>query len=163
MEDVFNIILYRKYLEDFYQYPYDEFKYLERVEYVKRYSDNYLQSIIDGTKKFVNFVLKKLEIDNKILDNIIFTSVELIEKNDIYTGLVGGCPADYIYKVNFCEELLVSKYLLSVCLENFNIYDSYDVFENWDCDHEIGYFTESFLLNISSNVDNYNKVKVRTL
>lgn len=163
MEDVFNIILYRKYLEDFYQYPYDEFKYLERVEYVKRYSDNYLQSIIDGTKKFVNFVLKKLEIDNKILDNIIFTSVELIEKNDIYTGLVGGCPADYIYKVNCCGELLVSKYLLSGCLENFNIYDSYDVFENWDCDHEIGYFIESFLLNINSNVDNYNKVKVRTL
>lgn len=157
---------YRKYLTDFYVWPIDKFE--DRTEYVNsKFSKEYLQKIVDDTKKYYYVLLQKLEEEydrlveekkerdkifdeNTVVDKICL-QVNIDEMNLISTHVGGGWPADCIYSIeNYDETAMISQTILEQHL-GVQVRDEREYIEVFNEEEQVGHIEESVFFRIIIN------------
>lgn len=160
MEDLFNVDEYRNYLESFFVYKYDEKTVLERKQQISRYSDEYLQKIIDDTETFIKYLVNKLMEEKHIFEGNIFTNVPIYDDNKyINNNCIGGWPADCLYHLaDFENEFRVSLHLLKKYLGDARIDEDNTIIEDYDEDDDIGSFSVNSFLHISMPLEKFHEI-----
>lgn len=164
MESIFNINNYRKKLIDHYNSSYDKNTYDIRKKNIDNYADDFLLIIIDNTKKFSMMILDKLEKENNVYNNKIYTTIDFDEdyKEKIITnGCLGGTPSDIIvYPYGIYNDFCVSKLLISEFFAGFKYYIDDNVSEVL-LDNEFGTFYAQPKFHISGNIEDFIGLKER--
>jgi len=166
MEKLFNLNEYRKYLEEYYKYPCDKDKVLERKQAIDRYSDEYLQNIIDNTLEFIKYLINKMRQENKIFEGKRFTHIETSEYNKyISNNSTGGWHADTLHCiVEFKPDFYISYHLLSSFLgPDSSIHEDERIIDNdseyFDDILEIGSISYIPMLVISIPNERFSKIE----
>ena len=140
MKNLFSVEQYRKHLENFFVYKYDEITVLERKKEIDKYTDTELQKIIDNTIVFADYVIDRIKKEE--YSDTVFFSIDIDEM--IYTisnGCVGGWPADTLYSlVDYNPDIRISRYLLKKIFPNFDIERNDEVYEEYNEKEDVGSF-----------------------
>lgn len=117
MEELFNEVNYRAYLENVYVWPIDKDN-PERKKWIDRYSTEFLQKIINDTKMFSFYVIDELKKKKDSLTDSVYMEVELISEGQIESNLHGGWSADVLYNPDgFGSDFWVSRHILKEFLK----------------------------------------------
>ncbi|MBR2677916.1 MAG: hypothetical protein IKE63_00670 [Bacilli bacterium] len=121
MNQIFNEMNYRNYLENTSVLPIDVDS-IEREERIDKYSNAYLQKLIDDTQKFAMYVLEELKKDKNDLEDSAYIKIQLNDEDEIKSTILGVLLIDKLYNVEgFGEDFWISKHLLEEFL-NTKIY-----------------------------------------
>lgn len=121
MNQIFNEMNYRNYLENTAVLPID-LDSIEREERIDKYSNAYLQKLINDTQKFAVYVLEELKKNKNDLEDSAYIKFQLNDEDEIKSTLLGVLSIDKLYNVEgFDEDFWISKHLLEEFL-NTTIY-----------------------------------------
>lgn len=160
MKELFTVEWYRNYLVNYHEYECDlEKERLEqRAEIIKRdYSDQYLQTIIENTKRFSSILLEHMKKEEHADEEDIFTSIELNHTSiDIQNGCSGGFSSDTLISPLLMGGALISEYLLKQSFPTFTIDTIHDTYE--DRIGDIGVTLPLDELHISCPTKDFDKI-----
>lgn len=161
VDDIFDVGKYRQYLSEFSKYNSDISTSLERKLKIDKYSDEYLQKIIDDTRELVIYLIDKISQNNCPNRNLVHTTIELHEGyRYINNGCGGGWHADILYlPLDFGNDFWVSIYLLRKFLKEFKIEIIKDDLEYFDEVEQSGSIYPYTKLYICGQIESYEEIR----
>jgi len=130
MLSIFNLDSYKEYLINYYVYECDnnDIKKESRRKLIEqRYSDEYLQEVIDHTKEFILNIIDTCNDD--------YISIPIAYKEEyIFTNCTGGYHPDVLIPIDDIDKsVMISKHLLNCFLgKKFSVFIDEDEEEYFD-------------------------------
>lgn len=134
MEKLISVSDYRNYLIAYYQYECDlNMAKLEQRKQIinKFYSDQYLQTIVENTKRFNSMLLEYMKKEDHVINEKVITTIELNHTTiDINNGCSGGFHSDTLIRpLILAQGSYISSYLLQQSFPDFTIEITHDSYE----------------------------------
>lgn len=163
---MFDLEEYKKEIIAYYRWERDnteEERIKRRALLSIRYSDEYLLNIIQNTEEFIYYLIAKMEQENKVFENGIYTYIELEDEratdilNDLDLFLGGGWPSDTFFYLE--RGKLISMRLLHQFFPNFHIECTCEETDVYNEEEQAGHIEESYFFHISEPIDKFNALK----
>lgn len=128
-----------------------------------RYSDEYLLNIIQNTEEFIYYLINKMETENKVIDDNIYTLIELESdkatyyNNTLNLNLTGGWPSDTFFYIE--KGKLISMSLLRKFFKCFHIECFCEEVDVYYAGEEAGHIEEKWFFYISGSINRFNELK----
>lgn len=117
------------------------------------------QEIVDNTRKFSLFVLEKMRFENNVLDENIFTNIDIIENRGISNGCLGGGYCDTLYHVSEQDEdIWVSIKLLKQFFKNIHVFENKDLVEYYNEQEDAGEIYVHTELRIVGSLEDFDRL-----
>lgn len=160
MEELFTVEGYRNYLINYHVYEcdLDKERLEQRARIIKRdYSDEYLQTIIENTRRFSSILLEYMKEEKHAAKEVIVTVIKLNHTSiDIQNGCSGGFPSDALISPLLMDGALISEYLLKQSFPTFTIDTIHDSYEEQIDDIMATFPLDE--LQISCSVKDFDKI-----
>ncbi|MEG1892741.1 MAG: hypothetical protein RR189_02460 [Bacilli bacterium] len=157
---LFDFESYKNDLINYYRWPRDKDRYLERQSFINsHYADDFYKLITDRTQEYIFDLLKKMNSKRRLFDLSIFDNIEYpdMKKMLISNGCGGEWPSDTLFSIDDKESPLISLCLIKKFFgEKFHIECGTNFYESYNEEEQSGYEYGINTLEINGPVEEFD-------